>query len=242
MTNPMAPSLPDLSPKAELALLARILHREGYDDQLAGHITYKQPDGTLLVNPFGLTWDEVRAADIMRIDVEGEVLDGPWTVTPAITLHLELHRVRHDAGLVIHNHPQYCTVWADLGRVPDVYDQSSAFYAGPVALYDDYQGAVNDRENAAAAVKALGDADVALLANHGVLVVGRDIRQAHLRAVSFEWRCRKAWQVAAAGGGRPMRPDVVQRFGGVFDRFPFPGMFEAAARRQLRLDPSVLEE
>jgi ribulose-5-phosphate 4-epimerase/fuculose-1-phosphate aldolase len=49
--NPIAPPLPDISPKAEVALLARTLWREGYDDHLAGHITSKQPDGTLLCNP-----------------------------------------------------------------------------------------------------------------------------------------------------------------------------------------------
>lgn len=53
--NPMAPPLPPLSPQAEVALLARTLFREGYDDHLAGHITSRQPDGTLLVNPWGLT-------------------------------------------------------------------------------------------------------------------------------------------------------------------------------------------
>src|ERR1051326_2718058 len=88
----IAPPLPELSPAQELALLARVLHREGYDDHLAGHVTYKQPDGTFLVNPFGLTWDEVRASDIMRMDADGRQIDGRWTITGAITLHVELHR------------------------------------------------------------------------------------------------------------------------------------------------------
>jgi L-ribulose-5-phosphate 4-epimerase len=240
MGNPIAPPLPELTPQAELALLARVLFREGYDDHLAGHVTVKQPDDTLLVNPFGLTWDELTAADIMRIDLDGNVLEGQWTVTPAITLHVELHKLRHDAGVVVHNHPRWGTIWADMGRVPPIYDQTSAFYAGEVALYEDYQGGVNDKENAQAAVKAMGDADIALLANHGVLVIGRDVRQAHLRAMTLEWRCRQAWHVAAAGGGTPMRADVVQRFGGVFDIHPFPGMWEAMARRELRADPSIV--
>ena len=94
--NPMAPPLPALSPQAELALLCRTLFREGYDDHLAGHITYRQPDGTLLVNPWGLTWDEVRASDVLRIDTDGNLLEGRWTVTPAIPLHVELHRARPD--------------------------------------------------------------------------------------------------------------------------------------------------
>ena len=52
--------LPPLTPRAELACLARALYREGYEEHIAGHISYKQPDGTLLVNPFHLRWDEVR--------------------------------------------------------------------------------------------------------------------------------------------------------------------------------------
>jgi acyl-CoA synthetase (AMP-forming)/AMP-acid ligase II len=49
----------------------------------------------------------------------------------------------------------------------------------------------------------MGDANVGLLANHGVLVLAKDIDQAYLRAMSFEWRCKQAWHVAAAGGGTP---------------------------------------
>ena len=55
VTKPIAPPLPELTAAQELALLCRCLFAEGYEDHLAGHITYKQPDGTFLVNPFGLT-------------------------------------------------------------------------------------------------------------------------------------------------------------------------------------------
>jgi ribulose-5-phosphate 4-epimerase/fuculose-1-phosphate aldolase len=240
-TNPMAPALPPLTPAGELALLARMLHREGYDDHLAGHITYKQPDGTLLVNPFGLTWDEVRASDVMRIDLDGNVLGGPWTVTPAITLHLELHRARHDVTVAVHNHPRWATIYADLGRAPAVHDQTSALVAGEVAVYADYQGPVDQTANAQAAVSALGDASMALLQNHGVLVVGRDIAQAYLRATTLEWRSRQAWHVEAVGGGRALPAEVHEQFGRIFDQVNFPGLFEAMARRELRDDPSVID-
>jgi L-fuculose-phosphate aldolase len=236
-----APPLPELSPAAEVALLARMLHREGYDDHLAGHITYRQPDDTLLVNPFALTWDEIRASDVMRIDMDGRVLDGPWTVTPAITLHLELHRARSDVAVAVHNHPRWGTIWADLQRIPPVYDQSSAMVAGEVALYDEYTGTVNDAESARKAVAALGGARMALLANHGVFVVGKDIRQAHHRCVTLEWRCRQAWHVEAIGRGVAVSPDFVARFGGAFDKIAFPGLFEAMARKELRADPSILD-
>ena len=239
--NPLAPALPELTPQAEVALLARMLFREGYDDHLAGHITYRQPDGTFLVNPFGLTWDELRASDMMRIDIDGNVQDGKWTVTPAITLHLELHRARHDVGVAVHNHPRWGTIFADLQRVPAVYDQTSAMVPGDPAMYDEYDGSVDSVANARACVEALGDARMALLANHGVLVVGSDIAQAHHRAVVLEWRCRQAWHVDSIGGGVPMKADVFERFSAPFDYVSFPGLFEAMARRELRADPSILD-
>lgn len=241
--NPMAPALPALTPQAELALLARMLFREGYDDHLAGHITARQPDGTLLVNPWGLTWDELRASDIMRIDRAGTVLEGKWTVTPAITLHTELHAAREDIAVAVHNHPRWGTIWADAHRVPPVYDQTAAMVPGDPALYDDYGGSVDAAEDARACVAALGSARCALLANHGVLVVGKDIAQAHHRAVVLEWRCRQAWHVEALGEGVgvPMRPEVFERFSKPFDHVSFPGLFEAMARRELRADPSILD-
>ncbi len=87
--------LPELTPSEELVLLARTLWREGYDDHLAGHITYRQPDGTLLCNPWLLLWEELRPEDVLVIDLEGSLLEGDWPVPPGIPLHLELHRRRH---------------------------------------------------------------------------------------------------------------------------------------------------
>jgi L-fuculose-phosphate aldolase len=192
------------------------------------------------VNPFGLTWGELRASDIMRMDADGNQIDGPWTITPAIQLHIELHRVR-DVTLAIHNHPAWGTIWADLGRSPAVYDQTSAFYNGAVAIHDEYNGAVDDQANARAAVLAMGDADVCLLAHHGVIVTAGSIRQAYLWATSFEWRCRQAYHIEALGGATPMDPDVARRYGELFRGNNFTGLFEAMARIELRHDASILD-
>lgn len=237
----MAPPLPPLSPQQELALLCRMLFREGYDDHLAGHITYRQPDDTLLVNPWGLTWDEVAASDVMRIDLDGRVLEGKWTVTPAIPLHTELHKLRSDVVVTVHNHPRYGTLWADAHRVPPVYDQTAAMMPGDPVVHDDFNGSVDSTDNARDCVEALGDASAILLGNHGVLVVGKDIAQAHHRAMVLEWRCKQAWHVEAMGGGVPVRDDVFKKFAAPFDHVSFPGLFEAMARRELRADPTVLD-
>ncbi len=64
-------------------------------------------------NPWGLWWEEVRASDILRLDADGEIVDGQWDVTPAVFLHTELHRARADARVIVHNHPYYATLLVD---------------------------------------------------------------------------------------------------------------------------------
>jgi ribulose-5-phosphate 4-epimerase/fuculose-1-phosphate aldolase len=83
---------------------------------------------------------------------------------------------------------------------------------------------------------------VALLANHGVLVVGDDVGQAYARAMSLEWRCRVAWHVEAAGGAAPMPAEPAEKLARGIDRRGYPGLWEAMARLEIQLDPRVLEE
>jgi L-fuculose-phosphate aldolase len=71
----LVPLTPPLSPRAELALLCRLLFAEGYDDHIAGHVTLKQADGTILCNPWELAWDELKASDVITLDESGKVID-----------------------------------------------------------------------------------------------------------------------------------------------------------------------
>ena len=234
------PLLPDLTPQQELALLCRMLHREGYDDHIAGHITLAQDDGSFLVNPWELAWDELTAADIIRVDGAGRVIEGEWNVTPAIGLHLAVHRNSHDLKVAIHNHPRWGSVWSAAGRIPPVYDQTAGQVEGDPVFYDEYDGTVDGASQAEAAAAALGNAKWAILRNHGVFIVAKDIRQAHLRAITLEHRCRLAWQVEALGGGQPVSDPETLRVAQMSDDLGFPFLWEAMARREIRHDPAVL--
>jgi ribulose-5-phosphate 4-epimerase/fuculose-1-phosphate aldolase len=130
-------------------------------------------------------------------------------------------------------------VWAGANRVPPVYDQSSALGGGDLVLVDEYDGPVNDPGAAARAVEAMGGADLALLANHGVFVLAGSIRAAHQRAVALEQRCAHAWQVEAVGGGRAL-PDHVRAMFGRSRGEGFVGFWEAMARQELAADPSLV--
>jgi L-fuculose-phosphate aldolase len=236
--------LPMLTPQAEIALLARALYRDGWNDYDVGHITYRQDDETFLTLPLELGWDETKASDILRIDIDGNKLEGKWSVTPPIRLHLEFHKARPGCDVTVHQHPQYSTIWSCAGRIPPAYDQRSAAVADhEIVLYDDYKGGVAGEESAKAAVRGMGDYNVALLRNHGAFVVGNTISQAYTRSSCLEWRCKQAWFAEAIGAkntvpeyGAKSISESMAAFGG-----QTPWMWEWAARREIRIDPSVLD-
>jgi ribulose-5-phosphate 4-epimerase/fuculose-1-phosphate aldolase len=89
----------------------------------------------------------------------------------------------------------------------------------------------------------MGDANLALLAGHGVFVLGSTIRAVHQRAVALEQRCQRAWHIRAAGGRTESAvPEWWLERGRQSDGNGFIGFWEAMARLELRADPSILDE
>lgn len=238
------PSLvPKMSPRQELAVLARALFRVGYRDHTFGHISYRLDDGTFLVTPFEFEWDELRACDILRIDGSGNVLEGRWNPNPAIVLHLTLHRARHDVQIAVHNHPMYSTVYSAAGRIPPAYDQTSSMATSEqITFFKDYAGNATSQESADANVAAIADKNIAILANHGVLVLGSSLNDIYLKCSTLEWRSRLAWHVEAlTDRAQQMDPNEQVIFNAFIARLgKAPHVWEAAARREVRNDPNVL--
>ena len=232
-----------LSPEAEVAVLARMLYREGYNDHNWGHITYIQPDGTILLNPWEVPWDEVCASDILRIDSEGKLLSGRWTVTPAISLHLAAHRLRPEVKVAVHHHSEWGTVWAALGEVPMIYHQGGAQVGGELSLYDEYEANVTYTDIAERNVLAMGDNNAVILANHGVFVVADSIARAYQRCATLEARCRMAWRLKAldAVKGRPMsKPAVDGLVASALAGTSGNRLYHAMVRREVLADARVL--
>ena len=234
------PLLPELSEQAQVALMCRMLFREGWNEHIAGHITYRLDNGTMLTNPWELAWDEVTASDILTLDESGTIIEGEWNVTPALGLHVQLHKLRPDVNVIIHNHARWSGLWANMHRVPPVYDQAGAYVDGLLPLYNEYDGTFEDEDKSLAAAKALGSAKWALLANHGSLVVGKDLRQAHLRVATLEWRSQRAYELELVGGGVPLTDEQVAEIA-LPDAHGFPFLWEAMARRELREDSGIVD-
>jgi L-ribulose-5-phosphate 4-epimerase len=235
--------IPDLSAREELVLLARCLWREGYNDHLAGHITFNLGDGTLLCNPWLITWNELKPHQVIRIDLAGNVVEGDWPAPLGIPLHLALHEARPNVQWAMHNHPLFGTTWANMKQVPPAMDQSSSLGGGgDVICVDEYDGGVDNLNAARNAVKLMGDAEIALLSGHGVFVLGVSARAIHQRAVALEQRCQHAWYVKAAGGDlNSALPDSWRNAVRSTDGNGFIGFWEAMVREELRQDPTILE-
>ncbi|MBV9350731.1 MAG: class II aldolase/adducin family protein [Mycobacterium sp.] len=231
----------ELSPEQELAVLARMLHSEGYDDHIFGHLSIRQPDGSLLVNPSNLAWRQVTASDAVRLAPDGTHLAGRRVAPAAIELHLALHRLREDVVVAVHNHPRWATIWAAVGRVPPAYEQIGAFLADEdIAFHRGYQGTVVDPVAAESNVRSLGSHAAALLENHGVFVVGGSVREVFYRCVSLESRSRIAWHVDALGGGRRLPAEEHQVLAARVRKVGVQNLFESAARWEIGRDPDVL--
>jgi ribulose-5-phosphate 4-epimerase/fuculose-1-phosphate aldolase len=232
----------DLNPQQELAVVARVLARAGYDDYLAGHLTYRQGDSTILTNPFAIPWSRLRSSEVCRLDLDGSHLAGPYVSNPAVLLHLEWHRRREDLLWTCHNHPRWGTIWASVHRVPSCYNQSSAL-VDRIALVSEYSGQVNDPSVASSVITALGDSTIGLLANHGVLVAGKGVNELITRATYLEYRCRSAWHVEALSGGVALDDSVAKSLKEFQEQCGggFPGLWAALGRTECELDPAVLD-
>jgi len=234
-------ALSDLTERQQMAVACRTLAHQGYDDKLAGHVSVRdREDGSLIVPRVGVFWDEIGPDDFLRIDGDGTILEGQGALNPTIVFHLELHKARPDIRCALHNHPPYGTAWACAAALPPLYDQTGANGGGKAVVYSEYEGVVQTTDAAAALARAYGDADMAILTGHGTLVTGSSVALALLRAICFEHRARKAYEVQSMGlAGKPLLPEFEASAGaaaGVYADM----LMGHYARRLLDRDPLAL--
>jgi ribulose-5-phosphate 4-epimerase/fuculose-1-phosphate aldolase len=232
----------DLTTEQSLACALRILAHEGWQENLSGHITWADDDGGMWVNPWGLWWSEVRASDIMRVSLDGSILSGKWDVTAVVFIHTELHRVRPDARIVVHNHPHAATMLACLGVEPVISHQNACLFDGDLAFVDEYDGAVETAGAGRWLAKRVGKATGVLLANHGAIVTAETIGAACYRAVTFERMCR--FTLDARQAGRELRPLPTagrSELKALLNRVTPDAYWDGAVRQLLAREPEVLD-
>ena len=190
--------------RRDLAAAYRLVALFGWDDLVATHISVRLPEeNAFLINPFGMLFEEIRPADLVKVDMDGRLLSPTkWSVNLAgFVIHSAIHAARHDVVCALHLHTPDGVAVSTLeeGLLP--LSQTALLVAGDIAFHE-YEGIATDLDERARLVADLGDKNIMLLRNHGTLTLGATIADAFTAMYFLESAC--AIQVRALGMGRPL--------------------------------------
>jgi len=192
--------------RKDLAACYRLAAHYGWDDLVATHISARVPgEDTFLINPFGMMFEEITPANLIKVDMDGEIVgQSDWGVNKAgFVVHSAVHGARHDAACVIHLHTVdgVAVSMAEDGLL--YWNQNAMMFANDVAMHD-FEGVADRLDERERLVADLGaDKTVMLLRNHGTLALGRSVAEAFTTMFYFEKACQT--QVAALSMGLKLR-------------------------------------
>jgi ribulose-5-phosphate 4-epimerase/fuculose-1-phosphate aldolase len=189
--------------RVDLAALYRLVALHGWDDLIYTHISARipGPEHHFLINPYGMLFDEITASSLVKIDLEGNILqETPYFINPAgFTIHSAIHAARDDAKYVMHLHSdQGVAVAAQKeGLLPL---SQHALIVLPHLAYHDYEGIALNLDERERLVADIGDKTLMLLRNHGTLAVGSTAAECWVGMFFLERACKQ--QVMALSAGR----------------------------------------
>jgi ribulose-5-phosphate 4-epimerase/fuculose-1-phosphate aldolase len=194
--------------RVDLAASYRLIAHFGMDDLIYNHASARVPgpDEHFLLNPFGLLYEEVTASNLVKVDLDGNILSEADTrINPAgFVIHSCVHRKRQDLTCVIHTHT---TAGVGVSAQPDgllPLSQTGLLYKDLIG-YHDYEGLALNLEEQERLLVDLGSTNqLLILRNHGLLACGRSIPEAFIMLFYLEQACRI--QVAAQAAGNVRLP------------------------------------
>ena len=197
--------------RQRLAAGFRLFGRFGFDEGVAGHITARDPERSdcFWVNPFGMSFKQIRASDLILVSHEGEVVEGDWPVNQAaFAIHSRVHAARPDVIAAAHSHSKYGRAFSTLGQKLDPITQDSCAFFDDHEVFDDFTGVVNDTAEGDRIAGALGKNKAAILQNHGLLTVGTSVDAAVWWFITMERSCEVQLAAMAAGTPKLIDPEV----------------------------------
>ncbi|MCC5809080.1 MAG: class II aldolase/adducin family protein [Ectothiorhodospiraceae bacterium] len=186
--------------RVQLAAAYRLVAYFGWDDLVFTHLSARIPGAEhhFLLNPYGHMFHEITASSLVKVNQEGQPVDGSGRVNPAgFTIHSAVHMVREDAGAVMHLHePNGVAVSAQKeGLLPL---SQTAMLCLPELAEHEYEGVALNLDERTRLQRDLGSRNLMLLWNHGVLAVGENVAQCFGRLYFLTRACEI--QVMAGSG------------------------------------------
>ncbi|WP_160121269.1 class II aldolase/adducin family protein [Rhodovarius lipocyclicus] len=195
--------------RCDLAALYRLVAHHRMTDLIYTHLSARLPgpEHHFLINRYGVLFHEMRASDLVKVDLHGNVLeDGAGDAMSSrkvnaagFTIHSAIHMAREDLMCVVHTHTSAgIAVSAQKHGLLPISQHALRFY-GHLA-YHGYEGIALDLDERERLIADLGPSHKAMiLVNHGLLVGGRTIPEAWSQIYYLERACQA--QVAALAGG-----------------------------------------
>jgi L-fuculose-phosphate aldolase len=172
------------------------LNQRGLNRGTSGNASVRDGDG-FLVTPTGLAAERMRPDDMVHMRFDGSY-EGERKPSSEWRFHRDILAVRPEIGAVIHTHSMFATTLACLHKDIPPFHYMIAVAGGdnircaPYALFGSQ--ALSD-----VALAALQDRRACLLANHGMIALGRDLDQALAVAVEVETLCEQYWRALQTG-------------------------------------------
>ena len=184
-----------------------------------GHVSYRiEGTDSMLIKAKGP--DEVglrytRPRDIIRVDFDANMLDGPEGLQPPSEsfLHIWIYKMRPEVKSVVHAHPEHAVILTMTGR--EIYPIFGAFHGSSgmaregIPLYP-RSGTIQSDELGQEFAKTMGDHNVALMRGHGIATAGNCIEQSTLNALNLEYLCRIFYKSYLVGVPQPLPESDLQ--------------------------------
>ncbi|WP_439534419.1 class II aldolase/adducin family protein [Polymorphobacter sp.] len=201
----MATEETEQSVRRDLAACYRLAHHYRMTDLIATHISARLPGPghRILINPFGMLFDEVTASNLVEVTLDGEVLTPGGVINPAgYLIHSTIHAARPDVMCVMHTHTSAGVAVSaqEHGLLPI---SQQALVVGKRLAYHDYEGVALVEAERETLARDLDDKAVLILRNHGLLTAGSSVGEAFWLMMYTQRACEI--QVAALAGGTPVR-------------------------------------
>ena len=202
--------------RVDLAACYRLVDLYGMTDLHLNHISARVPghEQHFLINPFGMMYEEITASSLIKVDLAGNIIanaNADYGINlPGYVIHSAIHRARPDVACVLHTHTNAGMAVSALkcGLLPLT---QTALRWSRIA-YHDFEGVVVDLDEQKRLVDDLGDCEVMILRNHGLLACGSSIGQAFNNIYRLERACQTQLLALACNGELSLPPrDVIAR-------------------------------
>ncbi|MEM7190482.1 MAG: class II aldolase/adducin family protein [Pseudomonadota bacterium] len=208
----------NLALRKEIIARCRHMNASGLNQGTSGNISARAGQH-MLITPSAVPYDDLTPKLIARMPLDGsDAHDGPLKPSSEWRFHRDILMARPEVGAIVHTHSLHATALSMARKPVPPAHYMVALFGGPDVRCSDY-AQFGTQALSDAALTALADRRACLLANHGMITLGRDLTQAMHLAEELETLARQYLLSCAAGGPVLLSDDEIGEALAAFDSY-----------------------